>query len=191
MTDEVHPPALIVIGAPYGSGKTAIAAQLSRDLHIPRLDPDIMGRAIKGSNDFQGTHSDAYRLVYPVFWRLAEDFLRSGVSIILDTTMGWEVSWQAVDALRECRADLVFVPIILRCPHDTCIARISQRHRDDPPTYAGPELFDNASTVWTFLDTLDRPDVHSIDANLPHDAVYRAVREHVASRVLGSTSSSL
>jgi predicted kinase len=44
-----HPTALIVIGGSYGSGKTGVATQLSCELRISRLDPDVPGGAIKSS----------------------------------------------------------------------------------------------------------------------------------------------
>jgi predicted kinase len=176
-------PALIVIGGPYGSGKTAVATQLSLDLCIPRLDPDVLGRAVKNTESLQASHSDAYRIAYAVLWRLTDEFLRTGVSTIIDANMGWELSWRSIDALKDRNPGLTFLPVVLSCPPETCIERIGRRHLDDPNTYGPPELFENTLAVRTFLDELNRPDVHSIDASLPYDDVYTAVRKYVVANL--------
>jgi predicted kinase len=72
-------PVLIVIGGPQGSGKTAVATRLSLDLRIPRLDPDILRRAIQSSESFPMSHSDAVKMAYSILWKLAGEFLRAGV----------------------------------------------------------------------------------------------------------------
>ena len=182
-------PTLIVIGGPHGSGKTAIATRLSRDLGIPRLDPDVVQRAIKSSEAFQGDHTAAIRIGYAVVWALARDLLHSGQSAIIDVNMGWELSWNVVDELIQEHPGSRLLPILLSCPEEVVTERIRQRHRADPATYAPPELFEHASRVRDFLDTLSRPDLHSIDAARTLDEVYAAVRALVMPRISASPRS--
>jgi predicted kinase len=145
-------PSLIVVGGSAGSGKTTIAKRLSSELVIPCLGSDTLGRAIRESESFQGSGTDAYRIGYAVLWRLCEEFVRSGVSVIVDTNMGWDLSWQAVDAIRGRCPEIVFLPTILSCPRAVCLERINQRHVSDPRRRPG-EWFTQgeANAFWTIL----------------------------------------
>jgi predicted kinase len=182
---RLGPPALIVIAGPHGSGKTAVATQLSRDLGIPRLDPDVPRRAIESLEQFKGSHADAMRMGYAVLWRLAGEFLDANLSVIIDVNMGWELSWHAVDALRERNSELKFLPIVLTCPQELCLERIGRRHRHDPQIYGAPDLFAQGTTmaVRKYLDGLDRPEVRTVDASVPYREVYTAVRDYVAANL--------
>jgi predicted kinase len=177
------PAALVVIGGSYGAGKTRVATQLSADLRILRLDADLPGRAIQGSAAFQGSHADAYRLAYAVLWRQAAEFLRTGLSVILDVNLGWEFHWEAVDELRAGQPDLTFLPVVLRCPLEICQERIRERHVRDPQTYGPPEWFAYTEVVGRFLDQLDRPEVQVVDANRPYEEVYATVRNYVVAHL--------
>lgn len=182
--NQKHPsPALIIIGGFAGSGKTAISRRLSSELSIPRLGSDTIGRTVKNSTGIR--NGDAYRIAYDVLFRLCEEFIQSSVSTILDLTMGWEFQWQRVDDIIHRYPKTVFLPVILRCPHETCIERIRQRHEANPEYYDPPEVYTTEPKIldiWKFLTHLDRPDVHLIDGNRPHDKVYEAVKEYVMSR---------
>jgi len=52
-------PLLIAIGGFAGTGKTSMSRRLSRDLSIPRLGSDTIGRTIKGSAGLKGGDVDA------------------------------------------------------------------------------------------------------------------------------------
>jgi predicted kinase len=182
-TDQQRPQAaLIVVGGFAGTGKSTISRRLSGEFHIPRLGSDTLGRTLKDSLGSQRDEIDAYRLAYDLLFRLGEEFIQSGVSVILDLTMGWEFQWHHVDSIVRRYPWTLFLPIILCCPYETCIARIRQRHEANPDYYDPPELYQTEPKIlgiWGYLDRLDRPDVHFVDAAGPHDEVYEAVKRYV------------
>ena len=81
-------PALIIVGGFAGTGKTTVSRRLSAELSIPRLGSDTLGRTIKGSQALNGADVNAYWIAYEVLFRLCEEFIQSGVSTILDLTLG-------------------------------------------------------------------------------------------------------
>jgi predicted kinase len=179
------PAALIVVGGFAGAGKSSISRRLSGEFHIPRLGSDTLGRTLKNSLGSRRDEVDAYRLAYDLLFCLGEEFIQSGVSAILDLTMGWEFQWRHVDSIVRRYPQTLFLPIILRCPYETCITRIRQRHAAHPDYYDPPELYQTEPKilgVWKYLDCLNRPDVHFVDAAGPHDGVYEAVKRYVLSR---------
>ena len=115
---------MIVIGGFAGSGKTAVSRRLSAELRIPRLGSDVLGRTIRDSAGTKGDAVDAYWIAYDVLFRLCEEFVRSGVSAVLDLTMGWEFQWQHVDTIARSCPRTTVLPIILHCPHEVRIERI-------------------------------------------------------------------
>jgi predicted kinase len=174
-------PALIIVGGPAGSGKTSIGHRLSIDLSIPRLDSDTFGKTIRRSPSHSGNTRDAYVIGYTLLWRLCEEFLLSGISVIVDTNMGWEESWRSAEVVHNCRPDLVFLPIVLSSPRDVCITRIRQRNAEQPDQYGPPEWFmqGDALQICEFLESFDRADVRVIDAARPLEDVYLDVKQHV------------
>jgi predicted kinase len=180
---EAPPAALIVVGGFAGTGKSTISRRLSGEFRMPRLGSDTLGRSLKNSLGSQRDEVDAYRLAYDLLFRLGEEFIQSGVSVVLDLTMGWKFQWQHVDGIIQRYPQALFLPVILRCPYETCIARIRQRHAANPDYYDPPELYQTEPKilgVWEYLDCLNRPDVHFVDAAGPHDEVYEAVRGYVS-----------
>jgi len=83
-------PLLIAIGGFAGTGKTTVSRRLSRELPIPRLGSDTIGRTVKGSAGIKGGQVDAYWIAHDLLFRLCEEFIQSGVSMILDLTLGWQ-----------------------------------------------------------------------------------------------------
>ena len=186
MRERSHqrPPVLIIIGGFAGTGKTAISKRLSTEFCIPRLGSDTLGRTIKRSMGVN--NSDAYRIGYDVLFRLSEEFIRSGVSTILDLTMGWGFQWQHVDDIIRRYPQTVFVPIVLRCPLVTCIERARQRHASNPDHYDPPEVYTTDPKnlrIWKYLDHLNRPEIHPIDASGDLDQVYETVRALVSAHL--------
>lgn len=127
-----RPPALIIIGGFAGAGKTAVSRRLSGDLSIPRLGSDTIGRTVKRSAGIKSDEVNAYWIAYDVLFRLCEEFVASGVSTVLDLTMGWETQWQQVDGIVHRHPQTLFLTIILRCPYEQCIERTRQRHAANP-----------------------------------------------------------
>jgi predicted kinase len=179
------PPALIVVGGFAGAGKSSITKRLSGEYRIPRLGSDTLGRTLRNSLGSKRDEVDAYRLAYDLLFRLGEEFIQSGVSVILDLTMGWEFQWRHADGIVRRYPQTLFLPIILRCPYEMCIERIRLRHAANPDYYDPPELYQTEPKilgVWEYLDRLNRPDIHFVDAARPHDEVYEAVRGYVSAR---------
>jgi predicted kinase len=116
------------MGGFAGSGKTAISHRLAVDLRMPRLGSDTIGHTVRASEGFQSSEGNAQWIAYDVLFRLAEEYIQSGVSTILDMTMGWAFQWRQVDGLLDRHPRTRFLPILLRCPHEVCIARIRQRY---------------------------------------------------------------
>lgn len=80
----------IIVGGFAGAGKTAISRWLSAEFCIPRLGSDTLGRAIKNSAGIKNGDANAYWIAYDLLFCLCEEFVQTGVSAILDLTMGWE-----------------------------------------------------------------------------------------------------
>jgi predicted kinase len=180
------PPALSVVGGFAGTGKTAVSRRLSAELHIPRLASDTIGHTIRSSAGIKNGQIDAYWIAYEVLFHLCAEFVQSGVSVILDLTMGWEFQWQHMDSIVRRHPHILFLPVILRCPHTQCIARIRQRYEAHPERYDPPELYvtePKIIRIWEYLARLNRPDVHLVDASGPQDHVYEVVREYVVTQL--------
>ncbi len=177
-------PALVVIGGFPGSGKTALARRLAARFSWPCLASDTIGGSIRDTLD-EVPSGRAFRAGYAVLFTLAEEFLGLGCPVLIDTNMGWEFQWREVDAILSRRPDAIAAPILLRCPYQVCLDRIDQRHREDPaqPTAAELQTVGHIPRVRQFLDDIDRPDVHVIDADRPADAVFADAEKYVTGRL--------
>ena len=174
-----HPPALIIIGGFAGTGKSTVARRLSTDFCVPRLGSDQIGRAVKMSAGCKQADIDGQRIAYDVLFRLCEEFIGSGVSVILDMTMGWAFQWRQTDATLSRHPDTLCLPLILRCSSERYMARIQQRHAAHPAYYDAPDVYTSDQRILDirqFLKALDRPEVHFIDAEPEADQVYETVR---------------
>ena len=174
--------ALIIIGGFSGTGKTAISRRLSAELGIPRLGSDTLGRTIRTSIGTHSSRVNAYWIAYEVLFRLCEEFIQAGVSTILDLTMGWEFQWQRVDEIMGQYPQTLFLPVILVCSREKCMARIRHRYEARPEYYDPPEVYATEPKnigIWEYLTDLDRPAVRFVNAEGPYDEVYERVREHI------------
>lgn len=121
-------------------------------------------------------------IAYDVLLGLAEEYIQSGISTILDMTMGWTFQWQQVDSILGRHLRTRFLPILLRCSHKTCIARICQRYEAAPGRYDPPAVYlaePKILAIWEFLERLDRPDVYWVDAERPFEQVYEQVTRYI------------
>ena len=176
-------PVLLVLGGFAGTGKTTISRRLAADLGIPRLGSDDLRRTIDESRGIENTAANAGWIAYDVLFALAEEFLQSGISTVVDVTLGWAFQWQWLEGIRGRLPGIHVLPIVLRCPRDVSLERIQRRHLADPVRYAPPALFTTDPKILAiqqFLDRLDRPDAVFVDAAGPLDEVYEAVRQAVA-----------
>jgi len=181
-------PLLIAIGGFAGTGKTTICKRLSRELSIPRLGSDTIGRTVKGSAGIKGGEVDAYFIAYEVLFRLCDEFVQSGIHVIVDITLGWEFQWRSLDEVVAKHPATVFLPLLLRCPREQAMTRIQKRYDARPDYYSPPAEFATGQKhldIWDFLEKLDRPDAHFIDARGTEDTVYNVVKSYVTERMGG------
>ena len=178
-------PALVAIGGFPGAGKSLLARRLSRELSLPRLCSDAAGGAIRRSLGDGVGSSDAFWAGYEVLFTLVEEFLGDGCSVIVDMSLGWDFQWKRLDAIRHTCAEAVFLPILLQCPHPICVERVGRRHEESPGAYPPVERFlqqEQLPKVWDYLATLDRPDVHRVDARPDPDRVYAETLRYLSDR---------
>lgn len=180
--------ALIALGGFAGSGKTIVARRLARQLRAPWLCSDIMGAPIRERLRGEVAAGDAYGAGYEVLFALTAELLSDGCSVVTDMSMGWHAQWECLDAIRAEAPEVTFLPILLRCPYDTCVERIANRHKEDPDKYPPVERFMNQpqlTQVWDYLQAVDRPDVHIVDASQGIQEVYAETWRHISDQ-LGS-----
>jgi thymidylate kinase len=178
--------ALIAIGGFPGTGKTTICRRLSSDLNLPCLSSDTIGRAITESTGIGDSGIDAFRVAYDVLFRLCEEFVQSSASMILDLTLGWDFHWRRLDEILGRHPRTLFLPVILRCPHEQCIERIRTRYMAMPDVYEEPEYYTGEQRVleiWDFLQALKRPEIRFVDADREEDQVYHEVKQYVIDRM--------
>ncbi len=186
-------PALIVIGGFAGAGKTAISKRLSAELQIPRLGSDTIGRTIKTSMGSQ-SQVNAFWIAYEVLFRLCEEFIQARIPTILDLTMGWEFQWQHLDGITRRHPQVLFLPIILRCPYDECIKRIRQRYKANPEYYDSPEIYmtdQKNISIREYLAKLDRPDIYFVDASRHQNEVYEEILAYFSSKLTGKQANAV
>lgn len=184
-------PLLIVLGGFAGAGKTTLSRRLSTELGIARLGSDDLIRIVSRSWVLADRIGDVGWVAYDVFFGLAEEFLRTGLSVILDSNMGEAWRWEHLDVIRDRHSEILFVPIVLRLPLETCIERMHGRHADDPDNEVAADVImaePRHVQKWKFVETLDRPEVHFVDADRPRDVVYEEVRRYLLMRELGPST---
>lgn len=141
MTTMKRRPALVAIGGFAGTGTTTVARRLSSKLGFPCLGSDDPGQTIAASVGFPRGNGDAYWVGFDVLFRLGADFVAAGVSVIVDTNLGWDFHWSRLDAIRQAEPAVLVAPILLRCPLEVCRERIGVRHAAHLATTAPPDQY--------------------------------------------------
>lgn len=176
-------PKLIAIGGFAGAGKSTISRRLSRELAIPRLCSDTTGGVIREALTGQVEGGEAFRAGYEVLFALTEEFLRERCAVIVDTNLGWAFQWDRLDAIRAELPEVHFRSVLMTCPREVCMARVDGRARREPGQAPAAQLtarVPHLDRVWNYLEALDRPDVHRVDADREPDRVFDDVLGLVA-----------
>jgi AAA domain len=93
-------PTVIVIGGVPGAGKSSAARRLAADLSLPFLSPDTVGQTLRASRGIRARDAvDAYWIAYDVLFRLCEEFVGAGLSVVLELNLGWAFQWDWLDRL--------------------------------------------------------------------------------------------
>lgn len=87
-------------GAP-GSGKSTLARLLGRSINGIVLDHDILRSAQLQDGDIDIPFDEAAKRAYRLQWTLAEDFLKQGFSVIIDSTCNYQMVLDNGSALAE------------------------------------------------------------------------------------------
>ncbi|EIP99140.1 putative kinase [Opitutaceae bacterium TAV1] len=160
MSDAI--PALYIFSGLPGTGKTTLAQQLARKLGAAYLRIDTVEQAIRDLCAFE-VQGEGYRLSY----RIAQDNLRLGVSVVADSCNPIELiraEWEQVARDNGCR----FVNIEVLCSDKTeHRRRIETRRSTIPglrlPTW--PEVENREYHRWTedriVIDTAGKSEAES------------------------------
>ena len=100
--------------------------------------------------------------------------------------MGWAFQWRQVDGIVGRHPQTRFLPILLCCPHEVCIARIRQRYETAPERYDPPEVYltePKLLAIWEYLESLDCPDVYRVETGQPFDQVYLQVKSYALDQI--------
>ena len=128
MTELQSRPRLIIVCGLPGSGKTTHARQIEQDLHAVRFCPDEWMNVMEVSL----WESEARERIEHLQWKLAQEFLRVGRSVVIEWGT-WSRSER--DALRTgARALGAAVELhFLDAPLEVLFERIRHRNREAPP----------------------------------------------------------
>src|SRR5436305_14215863 len=87
---------LIVMRGYPGTGKSTIARAISAALHAPLIDRDILRQK---PVDIFGNLPHVGRFSYELMFALAEEQLRLGLSVVLDTPLTYRTTFEQSKAL--------------------------------------------------------------------------------------------
>jgi aminoglycoside phosphotransferase family enzyme/predicted kinase len=143
-------PAVIVICGLSGSGKSTIAAELSRQLGVEVFSSDVLRKQLAGIPPLQrnggeygsGLYSSAStEATYGEMVKRAESLLSAGRGVILDATFRRRDDRQRVERLARAHGVARHL-FLLECPEETVRQRLEQRmQQDTDASDAGWEVY--------------------------------------------------
>lgn len=119
-------PFVVIISGVPGAGKTTLAWQLSRLLHVPMLSRDDIKTGLHVSAESDDP-SDVWQFAsraFEVFYETAENYLRADVSIVIEAAFHAGYSEPELAALAEL-GNLVHLEVAT--PHDVSLRRYRAR----------------------------------------------------------------
>jgi predicted kinase len=121
---------LIAFSGLPGSGKTSIARELARRLRATYLRVDTVEQALRSCGTLEEVMAEGYETIY----RLAEDNLQLGLTVIADSANPIGMTRDAwAEVAREANVRLVNVEVI-------CSDEAEHRHRVETRTSDIPDL---------------------------------------------------
>lgn len=130
-TKLTYLPLLVVVSGAPGSGKTTLARKLAEEMNLLHIERDTFFRSLEPAAG--GHQIDRPNVGIPIFHHVVAEFLKSGVSLIIDGTLYKDTSEQNI-ALFQNLADVVNV----HCRADNSEQRFYKRearHTKDGPRW--------------------------------------------------------
>lgn len=156
---------LIAFSGLPGTGKTTIARELARRLRAAYLRVDTVEQALRSYGSIKQVVAEGYEALY----RLAEDNLHLGLTVIADSVNPLEITREAwAEVVRESNVRLVNVEVI--CSDEAEHRRRVETRASDIPDHVLPtwdEVVNREYHLWTqpriVIDTAERSVVACVD----------------------------
>ena len=124
---------LIAFSGLPGAGKTTIARELARRLRAAYLRVDTVEQALRSCGTLETVGAEGYETIY----RLAEDNLNVGLTVIADSVNPLEITREAwAEVAREANVQLINVEVI--CSDETKHRRRVETRSSDIPELVLP-----------------------------------------------------
>jgi len=140
------PPLLIVVGGLMGTGKSTLAAELSRSLAAEWLRTDALRQELQGRSDHPAHygegpyHLDNRMAIYNEMHGRADRLLSQGLSVVMDGTfLAASMVQRASQIAQQHRA--IFLHVRCSCSREVSLQRIADRLQGKDPSEARPELY--------------------------------------------------
>jgi predicted kinase len=164
---RLGPPAAIIVSGLMGSGKSTMAQALAESLGAELLQTDLVRRELLGTSNAPSGFNEGHYVVdqrdriYDEMFRRASDWLKRGVSIVLDGTFATVRHRER--ALIEARLDgAVVLMVRCKCNDQTAMERIAQRAAaGSSPSEARPELYEQQKSAFES----DPPGMHALEVD--------------------------
>lgn len=169
---------LIILGGFSGAGKTTVAKRLSQSYNLPLICTDEVNDSLRAvfGYDFKTASPFAHELC----WMMLRSYLNNDTTVILDTNMCNDRTWQNLDALSAELPDVTIVPMILQCTLETHKARIEERGRTNHEHLnLGGEVLEDILHKYEYIENLKRSDLIRISSDASQDEVYKNVVEYI------------
>ena len=178
----VHRPRLIIFCGFAGAGKSTIAVKISKIYRFPIFNADILGNALKesvaaqaeGKDDF-ASDIDLWRVNYDVLFRLIEEELSRGLTVILDNNMGTPWRWKHIEQLKASVGGLAVLPLLLQCSFRESVTRSMIRAQHDTTgifCHIDEAFLLEHKSKYDFFHDFSYPGLVRIDAAQPIERVW-------------------